>query len=120
MYGPIDWDSLEWELVIEGIRRKVVHLAGATVVLNEMDPGNEPFPHAHPHEQAAYIVDGRAEFTIDGKVHLLGPGDLVAVPPNAEHYAVAVGDKVCVNLDFFTPKREDYVASPIKSVCRPK
>ena len=114
MYGRIDWDSMDWELVVEGIRRKVVHLNGATVVLNLLDPGNEPFPHSHPHEQVAYIMEGRMEFTIDGRVHALEPGDVLAVPPEVEHYAVAVGDEPCLNLDFFTPKREDYVQSPVK------
>ncbi len=115
MYGQIDWDSLEWELVVEGIKRKVVHLNGATVVLNKLDPGNEPFPHFHPHEQVSYIVEGRLDFTIDGQTHHLNPGDLLAVPPESEHYAVAVGDTICLNLDFFTPKREDYVQSPAKT-----
>jgi quercetin dioxygenase-like cupin family protein len=115
MYGQIDWDSMEWELVVEGIRRKVVHLKGATVVLNLLDPGNEPFPHSHPHEQVSYIKEGELEFTIDGETHPLNPGDLLAVPPEAEHYAVAVGHKPCLNLDFFTPKRDDYNQSPAKS-----
>ena len=115
MYGGIDWDSMEWELVVPGIERKVVHLKGATLVLNRLEPGNEPFPHSHPHEQVSYIVSGRLDFTIDGRVNHLTPGDLLAVPPEAEHHAVAVGDQTCLNLDFFAPKREDYVQSPFKA-----
>lgn len=113
MYGNIDWDLMEWEQVVPGIDRKVVHLKGATLVLNRLVPGNEPFPHSHPHEQASYIVSGNLDFTIDGQVHHLAPGDLLAVPPGAEHYAVAVGQEICLNLDFFTPKRDDYVQSPM-------
>ena len=115
MYGRIDWDAMEWELVVEGINRKVVHLNGATTVLNKLDPGNEAFPHSHPHEQVSYIMEGQLDFTIDGKTYHLVPGDLLAVPPGSEHYAVATGDKICLNLDFFTPKREDYVQSPVKA-----
>lgn len=115
MYGPLDWDRLEWELVVPGIKRKVIHFEGGTLVLNHLDPGNEPFPHDHPHEQISYIISGELDFTIAEVVHRLVQGDLLSVPPEATHYAVAVGDEPCLNLDFFIPRREDYQASQPKT-----
>ena len=112
MYGPIDWDKLAWENVVPGIKRKVVHLKGGTVVLNHLEPDNEPFPHSHPHEQVAYVIQGKMEFTLGDQVILLTPGQLLTIPPGETHQAVAKGREPCLNLDFFVPCREDYQASP--------
>ena len=38
-----------------------------------------------------------------------GPGSMVRVPPDVVHYAEAVGDEVCLNLDVFAPVRKDYL-----------
>lgn len=38
-----------------------------------------------------------------------GPGSMVRVPPDVVHYAEAVGDEVCLNLDVFAPVRADYL-----------
>jgi hypothetical protein len=34
---------------------------------------------------------------------------MVRVPPDVVHYAVPVGDEVCLNIDVFAPAREDYL-----------
>ena len=61
MEVPIRWDDLEWEVVRPGVKRKVFHGQGCTVVINHLEPGHQPQPHAHGNEQVAYIVSGRAE-----------------------------------------------------------
>ena len=33
--------------------------SAATVALHRLMPGHEPRPHSHPHEQIAYIIEGR-------------------------------------------------------------
>ena len=114
MYGAIDWEAIEWEDVVPGIRRKVVHLEGGTLVLNRLEPGNEPVPHSHSNEQAALVLSGKMALTVDGVTTVLGPGDVYTIKPDVEHYGVTDGDEVCINLDFFVPRREDYKAGRMK------
>ena len=60
----IDWNQTPWERVREGVERKAFSGDGATVSLNRLQPGHEPRPHDHPHEQIVYIVSGHGQFTV--------------------------------------------------------
>jgi quercetin dioxygenase-like cupin family protein len=53
----------------------------------ELGPGFEgPEPHAHDdHVDSFYVLDGEAEFQIEGRTMLLGAGSFVAAPPGVEH-----------------------------------
>jgi quercetin dioxygenase-like cupin family protein len=62
--------------------------------------------HSHPHEQAGYVVSGRVEFEIDGKVQVLAPGDSYAAPAGAPHSARCLADAVLAEV--FSPPRDDY------------
>ncbi len=104
----IDWNETPWERVREGVERKAFSGDGATVSLNRLQPGHEPRPHAHPHEQIVYILAGEIDFHIGDTVTRLGAGGLLVVPPGARHFGVVVGDAVVLNLDVFTPKRAEY------------
>jgi len=70
-------------------------------------PGQEVTPHSHPHEQAGYIVSGRAMLRIGNKEEVVAEGDSYYVPGGEKHGLVAVNDTIV--LDFFTPPREDYL-----------
>jgi quercetin dioxygenase-like cupin family protein len=102
---------MEWENVRPGVKRKVYHAAGGTLVLNHLEPGHSPKPHFHPHEQIVYILRGEAEFTVNAKAFNLHSGSLLTIPPNAEHFARVTGKETLVNLDVFIPRREDYPPS---------
>jgi uncharacterized cupin superfamily protein len=41
--------------------------------------------HAHPAEEAIYILEGEAEFTFAGKTHRVGPGEAVFFPSGVTH-----------------------------------
>ena len=104
----VDWNAMEWETVREGVQRKAFSGQGATVALNRLMPGHEPRPHAHPHEQIAYILAGEIDFHIGDSVHRVRAGGLLVIPPNAQHWGVVVGDEPVLNLDVFTPRRSEY------------
>ena len=106
----MDWNSIPWERVREGVERKAFSGDGATLSMNRLQPGHEPRPHSHPNEQIVYIIEGQIDFHIGkhGDVKRLGPGSLLVLPPNIEHYGVVVGDVAVLNLDVFTPKRSEY------------
>ena len=42
-------------------------------------------PHRSPYETLGYVLQGRAELTVDGATIDLAPGDSYLVPANAEH-----------------------------------
>jgi len=104
-----NWDSIPWEEVRTGVKRKVFTGEGATLSLNLLQPGHEPKPHSHVHEQLVYIIEGECEFNVSGDVCRLKQGGLLCIPPNAEHYIVVKGKEPVINLDVFSPKRSDYL-----------
>jgi len=109
MFNCNNWDNLEWQIVREGVKRKVFTGEGATVVLNELQPNHEPKPHKHVHEQIVYIMQGTCDFHVEDEVYSLKEGGLLVIPSNAVHYIVVTSDIPVLNLDIFTPKREEYL-----------
>ena len=110
----IDWSAIPWTPVRPGVERKAFSGEGATVALHRLMPKHEPRPHSHAYEQIAYIIAGQMRFHMNGQSHLLGPGGLLHIPPNVEHWGEVVGDEPVLNLDVFTPLREEYAPPPRK------
>lgn len=102
-----NWDAMAWEPVREGVERKLLHGDGATLQLTRLMPGHEPRPHSHRYEQIAYILSGEIDFHVEGSVHRVGAGGLLVIPPDARHWGEVVGDAPVINLDVFTPRRDD-------------
>lgn len=109
MFNYSNWDDMEWEVVREGVRRKAFTGEGATIALNELEPKHEPRPHNHKFEQIVYILQGTCDFHVDDKVYPLKEGGVLVIPPNVVHYTVVTSEVPVLNLDVFTPKREEYV-----------
>lgn len=104
----VDWNTIPWTPVREGVERKSFAGDGATLALHRLAPGHEPKPHQHPNEQIVYILEGQIRFHIDGESIVLGAGQLLVVPANTMHWGEVVGDVPVLNLDIFTPKRPEY------------
>jgi quercetin dioxygenase-like cupin family protein len=65
--------------------------------------------HHHENEQITYIVEGALRFTMgDGRVITVGAGQVLVIPSNLPHSAVAIEDTL--DLDIFTPPRADWIA----------
>lgn len=108
----IDWENMPWQPVREGITRKAFSGNGATVALHRLMPKHAPNPHAHSYEQIVYILAGRIRFHIGDNSVVLGPGGLLQIPPDVMHWGEVVGDEPVLNLDIFTPVREEYAPPP--------
>lgn len=63
--------------------------------------------HSHHNEQLTYIVEGALKFYIDGKEITVHAGEVLCIPSNMPHKAEAMEDTV--DLDVFTPPREDWI-----------
>jgi quercetin dioxygenase-like cupin family protein len=103
-------DKLKPTAVRDGVTRRVFSGDGATLAWTNLEPGHTPRPHSHHFEQIVYIVSGRARFTVGDESVEVGPGDVLLVPPQVEHYAETIGDEACIDLSIFTPRRDEYAA----------
>jgi quercetin dioxygenase-like cupin family protein len=105
---PRNWDMMEREHVRPGVSRAGFRGQDVMLVMNWLEPGMEARPHSHPCEQVVYVVKGRMRFTIDGKTTEIGSGGVIRIPPDVVHFGEVVGDEEVLNLDVFSPLRDDY------------
>jgi quercetin dioxygenase-like cupin family protein len=63
--------------------------------------------HSHMNEQYSWIISGALKFIFDDREILVGAGDILVIPPNVAHSAVALEDTV--DVDIFAPRREDWI-----------
>ncbi len=110
----VNWNQIEWDDVMPGVRRKVLHADSFTMVLVEFSPGVDTPVHAHPHEQATLVQEGALAFTVAGETQIVGPGNVIRIPPDVEHGAVAQ-DKLTFAIDLFIPQRDEFPASALKA-----
>ncbi|MEO0413124.1 MAG: cupin domain-containing protein [Pseudomonadota bacterium] len=103
------WDGLPKEVVRRGVERAGFRGEQVLLVMNWLTPGMEVNPHSHPFEQIAYIVQGRIKFTIEDEIYEVGAGEVIHIPANAVHCGEPIGEDICMNLDIFSPIREDYL-----------
>ena len=95
--------------IAEGIAGRVVHGAGLTLGVVELDPDAILPEHHHDNEQLGMVVRGRIEMTIGGETRTLGPGETWTIPPGVPHGGRA-GPEGAVAVDVFSPAREDWRA----------
>jgi quercetin dioxygenase-like cupin family protein len=72
-----------------------------------LEPGSQVGLHAHPHEQAGYVIEGEFEFTIGDEQRMVKPGDMYIIPGNVQHGVLHVKTR-SVALDIFAPPRDEY------------
>lgn len=102
-----DWNSIHEEQVTDKLSRKLI--SGRNVMLAQvfLKKGCVVASHKHESEQLTYILKGLMELTLpDGKVRL-AEGQVLLIPPNLEHSAIALEDTV--DLDIFSPIRIDWL-----------
>jgi quercetin dioxygenase-like cupin family protein len=64
--------------------------------------------HQHPNEQYSLILQGRVRVSIEGKTYLVKAGEGIIIPPNVPHQFEAL-EGGTVDVDFFTPRRQDWI-----------
>lgn len=106
---PVNWEKLEKTTAREGVQRSVVSGEKVMMVMNEIQPGTVPYPHSHSHEQILYIIKGRAEVGVGDQEWILSAGDVIVIAPNVSHVLKVLGNEPVLNLDVFSPIREEYL-----------
>ena len=103
----IDLDKLTPIEIVPGCRIRTPYGENLMLSYLEMEAGATVARHAHPHEQAGMLLEGKVELTIGDETRVVDAGSMFIIPPNMPHRAVAVGGPAIV-LDVFSPVREDY------------
>ena len=101
------WDNLEKEFLSKGIARKVITGEKAMVAQVFLAKGAVVPEHHHESEQITYILEGALEFHLEGKTVVVSAGQVLRIPSNVPHMAIALEDTL--DLDIFSPIRHDWL-----------
>jgi quercetin dioxygenase-like cupin family protein len=101
-------DDDGYRQVLPGIDLKTLTFGKSTLFTEfRMKAGSCLPPHAHPHEQTGYLVQGKLVLKIGSEEFEVSPGDCWCIESNTEHAARILEDSVAVEI--FSPVREEYL-----------
>ena len=103
----VPWASVELEELNPLLQRHFI--VGKEIMLARvlLKKGCVVPEHSHHNEQVTYVLEGALKFWIDGKVIVVNAGEVLTIPPHMPHKAEALEDTV--DLDVFSPPREDWI-----------
>jgi quercetin dioxygenase-like cupin family protein len=101
------WDDIELEQLNPQIARHFV--VGEQVMLARilLKKGAVVPRHSHVNEQITWVQAGALQFDLDGRTVVVRAGEVLCIPPNLPHEALALEDTV--DIDVFTPPRADWI-----------
>lgn len=67
------------------VSRTIIKKASGTVTLFAFDKGQSLSEHTTPYAALVQVLDGLAEFAIDGKPHSVAAGEAIILPANVPH-----------------------------------
>jgi quercetin dioxygenase-like cupin family protein len=103
----IKWNDIEVEPLSPQIGRQMIvgtNVMAARVLLKK---GARVPLHSHHNEQVTYVLEGALHFFIDNRELTVSAGEVLCIPPNMPHEAIALEDTV--DLDIFNPPRQDWI-----------
>ena len=101
------WEDIPWDHLNPKLERRLVtgdQIMLAHVFLHE---GCVVPEHAHENEQLTYVLEGTLRFLVEGDEIDVAAGDVLHLPSNVPHAAVALADTL--SLDVFNPPRADWL-----------
>jgi len=101
------WDAMPWEEVTRDIARKIVTGQNEMIAHVRLEKDALVPEHSHVSEQISYIVSGALRFWVGGEELVLRAGEVLVIPPNVPHKAVALEDTL--DIDIFSPIRQDWL-----------
>jgi quercetin dioxygenase-like cupin family protein len=103
----LTWESIPLEVLSDMISRKIITGDKAMVAQVFLKKDAVVPEHYHESEQITYILEGALKFEIEGKVVVVRKGEVLIIPSNLPHRAVALEDTI--DLDIFSPIRADWL-----------
>ena len=101
------WKTVNTEKMSEKISRKVITGEKAMVAQVFLVKDAVVPTHQHESEQIVYILEGALQFQLEGKEVVVRAGEVLHIPSNVPHSAVALEDTL--DLDIFSPIRTDWL-----------
>ncbi len=101
------WRNMEWEQVTRGLARKIITGEKVMSAQVHLEKGARVPEHAHANEQISHILEGSLKFWVAGEILVLGPGDVLVIPPDVPHGVLALEETLV--LDVFSPIRQDWL-----------
>ena len=104
------WNDMPKETLSDTLARRLI--TGDQMMLAHvyLKKGCVVPKHSHHNEQLTYILEGALQFTLgenqDEQV-LVKAGEVLLIPSNVPHMAVAVEDTL--DVDVFSPPRQDWI-----------
>jgi quercetin dioxygenase-like cupin family protein len=101
------WKTMEIEKLNDKLSRQMISGENATISQLLLKKGATVPRHSHMNEQYSWILSGALKFVFDDREILVGAGEILLIPANVAHSAVALEDTV--DVDIFAPRREDWI-----------
>jgi quercetin dioxygenase-like cupin family protein len=101
------WKTMEIEQLNDKLSRQMISGENATISQLLLKKGAVVPRHSHMNEQYSWIITGALKFVFDDREILVGEGEILLIPANVAHSAVALEDTV--DVDIFAPRREDWI-----------
>ena len=101
------WNAVEVEKLSDKLTRQMISGENATISQIVLKRGAVVPRHSHVNEQYSWIISGKLKFIFDDREMVLGAGEVLLIPANEPHSAVAEEDTV--DVDIFAPRREDWI-----------
>jgi quercetin dioxygenase-like cupin family protein len=104
------WDDIPEESLKGTITRRMISGERMMIAQVLLKKGDDVPKHSHHNEQLTYVVSGKLRLLLgeDGEYEVVvGAGEVLVIPPNLPHSALALEDTV--DVDVFSPPREDWL-----------
>ena len=104
------WDDIPEESLKGTITRRMISGERMMIAQVLLKKGDDVPKHSHHNEQLTYVVSGKLRLLLgeDGEYEVVvGAGEVLLIPPNLPHSALALEDTV--DVDVFSPPREDWL-----------
>jgi amino-acid N-acetyltransferase len=92
---------------VPGARMWAVSLSHTMLTYFEVDPGSRFESHTHESEQITMVLSGELFFEVQGVVHRLKPGEVIAIPSSVPH-AVWTEALAVTAIDAWSPVMRKY------------
>ncbi len=108
MPAATSFEKLEHEKLSSHISRQMMNGEDATLARVFIAKGGIVPRHSHRSEQFSLIISGALKFFFDdGETAVVHAGEMLLIPAHVPHKAEALEDTV--DIDFFAPRREDWI-----------
>ena len=101
------WETVKKEQMNDKFWRKVINGEKITAAQLGLSQGATVPLHHHENEQVSIVVTGAVKFEVEGKDITVRGGEVLVIPPNLAHNALALEDSSVIEI--FSPIRLDWM-----------